>query len=210
MADNDTRALPLDFYVDGPAAIFYSQQDCEATGYKAVANANLLGLTEGGATISYQLMLHRINGDEYGGSEGMPAEQLILGAQATIRAQITKWAPGAFDDLKVGAYMGNADPGTIPKIGSPYFSRRYGYAFWVVAYGEGKGYYFPKCELATQPKQWNVSSLERRVDLNVLAYNVFTKTTVNGSTVKSADVFFSAADTFTLDADCAKTFTIGD
>ena len=216
----DATANRLDFYIDGPTVIYYGQQNCDATDYISPTSSytvgassfqygTLLGFTDGGASISYQLMTHRINGDEYGGNEGMPAELLILGGTASIRAQIVKWAPNAFNQLITGANA-MSSMGEIPRLGAPYFTGKYGYSFWVFAKNEGKAYYFPKCELATQPKQWNISSLERRFDLNVLAYNVFTKKSVDGKDVISADVFFSATGTFPkVDGDCDRSFSSG-
>ena len=208
----------LNFYIDGPAAIYFGEQNCSASGYispndESTANVKygtLLGYTDGGASISYQTMTHRINGDEYGGSEGMAAEQLILGGQATIRSLIVKWNVGAFQQIMTGANYLNND-GMIPPIGTAYFGSKLGFSFWVLGRGQGsanpgKGYYFPKCELATQPRQWNVSSLERRMELNVLAYCLFNAGS-NGDP-STADTFFSDVDnSLTFDDDCTATFT---
>lgn len=201
-SSNNSLSSQLSFYVDGPAVIYYGEQDCSAAQYMNVGNLSgkLLGFTDGGVAISYQTMTHRINGDEYGGSEGMPAEQLILGGQASIRATIVKWETGAFEDLMCGANAMVPEDGTIPCLGKPYFSSQYGFSFWVIGLSQKDGYYFPKCELASQPRQWNVSSLERRMSLSVQAYSILSESQ------QAAVTFFTGTDDVNVDyQDCAAT-----
>lgn len=203
MADNNDVSS-LKYYVDGPAALYCGPAKCGATDYVPYASGFLVGLTDGGVTISYQTITHRINGDEYGGAEGMPAELLILGGMASIRTTIVKWAENGFKRLIAGANL-VADDGQIPALASPYFSDNYGFAFWVV--GKGLSYYFPKCELATQPRTWNISSLERRMDLSIQALCIFNATNESsgsGYTRRGeAITFFKGTETASFEADCS-------
>lgn len=177
----------LSFVIEGPAVIVYDAQDCNPTGYKPYTVSGLLGFTDGGVSISNRVITHRINGDEFGGSEGVPAELLILGGQASIRTTIVKWNK-PFTDIAGGAY-GVSQEGEIPGYCKPYFGSNCGFSFWVV--GRETSYYFPKCELASQPREWNVSSHERRMQLNINAYNVFDQTNQRGVT------FFKGTQSFT-------------
>lgn len=197
-----STAPTLGFFIDGPAALFGGAAVCKVSNHTYQAHSGSpIGLTDNGVTISYQAMTHRISGDEYGGNEGMPAEQLILGGQATIRTTIVKWGDNVGGYLMTGANT-IATPGEVPRVGSPYFYGGYGFSFWVVGAG-GVGYYFPKCELATQPKTWNVSSTERRMDITITAYNVFCQ--ANSTLV----TFLKGTDSFNFDADCTTTIFRG-
>ena len=172
------------YIIEGPATIYYGAGNCNATEYLEIitkadaadlgsVNATILGVTETGVTISTQLMTHRISADDYGGNEGPPAELLILGASASIQGTLVKWGKDAFEDLKAG--LRNVTPGHVPWPAHGVFggSGQHLYAFWVV--GSKRAFYFPKCELATQPREWQISVLERRMNLNITAYaaNVF-------------------------------------
>ena len=161
------------YVIEGPAVIWYGAQECDAAAYKSIASANasLLGVTESGVTISSQLMTHRISTDEYGGQEGPPAEILTLGAQASVQGVLVKWSADGFADIQSG--LRGTTSGRAPFPGHGVYGGGYAYAFWVV--GSDSSYYFPKCDLASQPKEWNVSALERRMNLNVTAYaaNIF-------------------------------------
>ena len=211
----DPVSNQLGFYIDGPAVIYAGPMMCDATAYTSPTSSvsggqlgTLVGFTDGGVTISYQTMTHRINGDEYGGSEGMPAELLILGGLASIRATLVKWDNSAIEKrIMSGANILNGDDGEIPGIGAAYFGQGYGFSFWVIGKNSGMGYLFPKCELATQAKQWNISSLERRLSLSVQAYCVYNKVTDNNVTQGYADTFFKDADTNSfVAADCVAQF----
>lgn len=203
MPDNNSSvASQLNFYVDGPAVIYFGAQSCSPSGYTSISSGNgtLLGFTDGGVSINYQTMTHRINGDEYGGAEGMPAEQLILGGQASIRATIVKWNQGAFERIMCGANQMSPQDGTIPLIAKPYFGSQYGFSFWVVGLGNTDAYWFPKCELATQPKTWNVSSLEKRMNLSVQAYSVLS------NSLNAAITYYTGTESGLTYTDCAAVF----
>ncbi len=178
------------YIIEGPATIYYGAGDCNALAYKKIVtgadatsaaevNANILGVTETGVTISSQLMTHRISTDDYGGTEGPPAELLILGGTASIQGTLVKWGKTAFEDLKAG--LRNVTPGHIPWPAHGVFGNNgdHLYAFWVV--GSKRAFYFPKCELATQPREWQISVLERRMNLNITAYaaNIFSSSSQN-------------------------------
>jgi hypothetical protein len=168
------------YIIEGPATIYFGAGNCTADGYTTIvtdgntANAKLLGVTETGVTISTQLMTHRVSSDEYGGTEGPPAELLTLGATATIQGTLVKWGADAFAELKAG--LRGVTPGHIPWPAQGVYSGNYFYAFWVV--GFVNSYYFPRCNLASQPREWQISVLERRMNLNINAeaVNIFSDT----------------------------------
>ena len=175
-----TGASGATYVIEGPATIYFGGGNCLASGYAPIVtegngvNAQLLGVTETGVTISSQLMTHRISSDEYGGTEGPPAELLTLGATASIQGTLVKWGAGAFENLKSG--LRNVRAGHIPWPAQGVYSGNYFFAFWVV--GAKTSYYFPRCNLATQPREWQISVLERRMNLNITAeaVNIFSET----------------------------------
>lgn len=161
------------YLIEGPAVLYYGAANCNATAYDA-SGKTLLGITESGITISSQLMTHRISTDEYGGPEGPPAEILTLGGQASIQGTLVKWSSTGFNAMQAG--LKGMPPGRAPFPGHGVYGGKYAWAFWVV--GSKCAYYFPKCELASQPKEWNISALERRMNINIIAYavNIFGST----------------------------------
>lgn len=170
--------MSLSYVIDGPATIWYGAPDCNASNYRktyedSTYNATLVGITESGVSVSTQLMTHRLNSDEYGGPEGPPADILTLGATASIQGTLVKWNNAAYFALQAG--LRGATPGRAPWPGVGIYSggntkQGYAWSFWIV--GSKCAYYFPKCELASQPKEWNISALERRMNLNITAYAV--------------------------------------
>lgn len=208
-------------YIDGPSEIYFGATQCDATAYASPDDADvdtyLLGETESGVTISYATNMHRISMDRYGGGEGVPAEMLIMSGQASVRGVIVGWgykkgsatasvdtwqaframAAGAYQDPtgQVTATVDKSRLGSSPLPGTPYFGDGYGFSLWVV--GRNKSYLFPKCDCASQPREWNISSLEKKMSLNVTAYPI----PVSGNYV----VYFTGAGGGLLLPDCGIT-----
>lgn len=157
------------YIIEGPATIWYGQGHCDAQTYAALGSNDVcLGITEQGVSISTQLLTHRVSSDDFGGTEGPPAEIINLGATASVQGTLVKWNNAAFDTFLSGISGGT--PGVLPFPARGIFSDSLYFAVWVV--GSTAAYYFPKCDLASQPKEWNVSSLERRMNLNITALTV--------------------------------------
>ena len=159
------------YVIEGPAVLYCGAATCDANQYNASSAGTLLGITESGVSISTSLMTHRISTDVYGGTEGPPAELVVLGGQASVRGTLVQWSTYALGLLTQGL-RGAAEAGEIPWPGVGVWSGGHGFAFWVV--GALKAYYFPRCELATQPREWNISALERKMSLNINAYSTST------------------------------------
>ena len=153
-------------YVDGPAAILFGAANCAANQFASYSGATELGITDNGVQVSINTLTHRVNSDDEGGSEGNPAEILIMGAIANIRGTLVKYNPAAWDSLISGINGG----GVFGLPGTPLFSSGYGFGFWVV--GRATALYFPKSELATTPREFNFSTTERRTTFGVTAYPV--------------------------------------
>ena len=164
--------------VDGPATLYIGACNCDATGFPESSSwpSFELGITESGVQVSINTMTHRINSDDRGGSEGTPAEMLIMGGQATIRGTLVKYAPSAFNSVVSGLY--NKTAGTVPLPGTPLFAGNYGFGLMVVGYQQS--YYFPKCEMASQPREFNLSSTERKTSFSVTAYPIYLSSTSEG------------------------------
>lgn len=152
-------------YVDGPAAILFGNADCSASTFASYSGATELGITDNGVQVSINTLTHRVNSDDEGGSEGNPAEILIMGALANIRGTLVKYNPAAWDDLISGI-----NGGVFSLPGTPMFAGGYGFGFWVV--GRNTSLYFPKSEMATTPREFNFSTTERRTTFGVTAYPV--------------------------------------
>lgn len=165
-------ASTLSIFVDGPATLFIGAQNCSATAYTAVpTQAKELGITESGVQCSVNTLTHRVNSDDCGGSEGNPADLLIMGSTGTVRGTLVKYNATAFPELLAGLY-GVGTEGQTRLPGTAIFSNNYGFGLWVVGYG--KTLYFPKCEFATSPREFNISSTERKTSFTINAYPVMT------------------------------------
>lgn len=153
--------------VDGPAHLYVGEQDCNATG---VANAtNELGITENGVQISINTLTHRVNSDDMGGAEGNPAELIVMGANATIRGVMVKYNEAtAFGVMTSGLY--NTTEGSLVLPGTPFFAGNYGFSLKIQGFRQW--YYFPKCEMASQPREFNLSTTERKTSFSILAYPI--------------------------------------
>lgn len=197
------------YYIEGPAVLWIGASDCNAKQYKGVAQggwtegespnqivhatAELLGITESGVTISNRLMTHRISTDDYGGPEGPPAELLILGATASLQGVLVKWGEKGYGLLKSG--LRSVKEGQAPWPGHGVYGGEHAFGIWVI--GSKYAYYFPKCELATQPREWNISALERRMNLNItaIAANIFGDGTTGAGGKGSPHIFYRTNST---------------
>ena len=156
--------------VDGPAQIYVGPSDCNASQFPAsLANFKALGVTENGLQISINTLTHRVNSDDMGGGEGNPAEMLVMGTAGTIRGVMVKYGSLALADLMTGLYGGTE--GRTPIPGTPIFAS--GYGFGVVVRGAARSYYFPKSELASTPREFNVSSTERKTSFTFNAHPIY-------------------------------------
>ncbi len=164
--------------VDGPATLYIGPSNCEANGTPEIVSwgGAELGITESGVQVSINTMTHRINSDDRGGSEGTPAEMLIMGGQATIRGTLVKYSPSAFDSVASGLYNNNS--GTVPLPGTPLFAGNYGFSLLVI--GFQNSFYFPKCEMASQPREFNISSTERKTSFSITAYPIYLSSSQQG------------------------------
>lgn len=173
-------------YVDGPAVLMFGNASCTASAYVAPtdSSATELGITESGLQVSVNTMTHRVNSDDMGGGEGNPAEILIMGAQGQIRGTLVKYNPAAWGDLISGLNggVGFGLPGT------PLFAGGYAFSFWVV--GTNSTLWFPMCEIASTPREFNFSTTERKTSFGVTAYPVKYTTQVEGVSVCTQALYF--------------------
>lgn len=163
-------------YVDGPAKLYIGEANCNATAFVAPgATDRALGFTENGLQVSVNTLTHRVNSDDCGGAEGNPAEILIMGAQGTIRGVMVKYYEDAFADLMSGVFEGSEMIGIpTPLPGTAVFANGYGCSVWAV--GKNITYWFPKCEFASQPREFNISTTERKTSFTINAYPVLNAT----------------------------------
>lgn len=177
--------------VPGPVALYAGGAECNvaggAQGSVSLADMVRLGQTENGVQVSISNRAHRVNVDDMGGSQGAPAELIYLGSSASIRGVIVDYGEpnaaavgngvkqalwGIARGLRFIDNDGNKgdEDGEIAAPGTPLFE--YGYGFSLLLVGSSLSYYFPRCELATAPREWNVSSLERKTSFTANAYEV--------------------------------------
>ena len=159
--------------VDGPAVIYAGPMDCTATAVPNVSGAGFynLGVTENGIQISIGGQAHRVMSDDMGGSEGMPAEILYMGATASIRGVLVKYNGENLAAIVSGLNNYGATEGTIDIPGTPVFAGQRGFS--IVVMGRQKTFYFPKCEFVSQPREFNISSTERKTSFTATAYPVY-------------------------------------
>jgi hypothetical protein len=75
----------------------------------------LLGITDNGPQIQTRFFWDRVDGDDFGGRAGPPADEQLMGAQATIDMTLTKYAD--LEKLEAVMTMGST-AGTLPALGS--------------------------------------------------------------------------------------------
>lgn len=161
--------------VEGPARFYVGAQDCAATSYAAYSSAVLLGIAENGAQVSIGGNTKPVYSDDNGGSSGTPAELIWVGSNASIRGTLVKYNASSADSVINGAYATSTDVGIVVQLpGTPLFAGGFGFGVWIV--GNQKTYYFPKCELATQPREFNVSTDAKKVAFSFTAYPVYSGT----------------------------------
>lgn len=175
--------------VDGPARLYIGDMACGAPasgeantwsmssswdpnpGTNHTAHFSELGVTENGVQISINNAMHRVNSDDCGGSEGMPAEFLMMNTNAVIRGVLVRYAETltALGQAFSGCF--NSEEGKTFLPGTPYFASGNGFSLLII--GFAARWYFPKCEMATQPREFNISSTERKTSFSINAYPVF-------------------------------------
>lgn len=157
--------------VEGPARFYVGAQNCAASEYAAYSDATFLGIAETGAQISISMNMHQVHSDDNGGSSGTPAELLSMGATATVRGALVKFNGSVIDNIINGANATSAALGiVVPLPGTPLFAGGYGFGVWIV--GNQKTYYFPKCEIATQARDFNISTQEKKVSFSFACYPI--------------------------------------
>lgn len=188
--------------VPGPVQIYVKSAECDATangGYTITLSGwTRLGQTESGVNVSISNRAHRVNVDDMGGTQGAPADLIYLGSSASIRGTLVDYGDpnattvstatkkalyGIARGLRYveadSAIDSTAFEGDISAPGTPLFE--YGYGFALFLSGVGCTYLFPKCEFASNPREWNVSSLERRTTFTITAYEVPVRIGANAS-----------------------------
>lgn len=154
--------------VDGPAHIYIGAHNCGGPPQTLIGSGDKeLGITESGVQVSIQNMTHRVNSDDMGGSEGNPAELLFMGAQASIKGVLVKYNPASVADILTGLY-GMANEGDLILPGTPVFASNHGCS--LIIQGFATTFYFPRCEMTSQPREFNVSTTERKTSFGFTAY----------------------------------------
>lgn len=190
--------------VPGPVIIFAGAAQCSIPFSNSVGSVNLsammrFGQTENGVQVSISNRAHRVNVDDMGGTQGAPAELIYLGSSAAIRGVLVDYGSPNSNSGVAEALMGMARglrkisgdvhstlEGEIAAPGTPLFE--YGYGYCLLLVGKGMSYFFPRCELATSPREWNVSSLERKTSFTMNAYEV---PVVSGTTHKGRCLYLA-------------------
>lgn len=187
--------------VDGPARLFVGPMACACDSTFNAAQSwspggsdttfKELGVTENGVQISFNTPMHRVNSDDCGGNEGFPAEWIMMGASATIRGVLTRYSEDitALSKVMSGVYAerDTLPDGTTLLPGTPYFGSGYGFSLLVI--GFATRHFFPKCEMATQPREFNISSTERKTSFSVQAYPVYTTGLCDGVETNAGVVY---------------------
>ena len=84
----------------------------------------LVGVTDNGPQIQTRFFWDRVDGDDFGGRAGPPADEQLMGGQATIDITLTKYAN--ISALEAILTM-SSTAGVFPEIGS---FKRLDYLFW--------------------------------------------------------------------------------
>lgn len=174
--------------VPGPVQLWAGGAICKVSGSSGsvdLSSMERLGQTENGVQISISNRAHRVNVDDMGGTSGAPAELINLGASASIRGVMVDYGPpNAATDSDAKRMLwaiarglrypwatdGIEQEGDIAAPGTPLFEFGYGFSFFLI--GVGASYYFPRCEFASAPREWNVSSTERKTSFTCTAYEI--------------------------------------
>ena len=179
-------SLPM-IQVEGPARFYIGAQNCSATQYVEVSDstARLLGIGESGAQLSISTKTNPVHSDDNGGTEGTPAEIILLGSIGSIRTTLVKYNANAWASIVSGvsdsAVSANGEVTYQPPTegeyflpGTPIFGGAKGFALWIV--GATKSFYFPKCEMASQPREFNISTGAKKTSITATAYPVYNST----------------------------------
>lgn len=153
--------------VDGPARLYAGDLDCHWTGTFESLHMKELGITENGVQVSVNQLTHRVNSDDMGGAEGNPAEILIMGSTATIRGVIVKYPSDRTRLGQIFSGIGGIGEGWTWLPGSPLFAGGGGFSFLI--WGYTTYFYFPRCEMVTQPREFNISTTERKTSFAIQA-----------------------------------------
>lgn len=180
--------------VPGPVQVYAGSAICKAPSNSDTYNISDLGLvrlgqTEAGVNVSISNRAHRVNVDDMGGAQGSPADLIYLGSSAAIRGTLVDYGDPSGNSVSAsvkkalwgisrGLRITEADnalnstvfEGDIVAPGTPLFDSGYGFSLLLV--GVKVVYLFPKCEFASNPREWNVSSMERRTSFTVSAYEI--------------------------------------
>lgn len=179
--------------VPGPVQLYAGAAICRipSSGLGSVDLKSMarLGQTENGVQISISNKAHRVNVDDMGGTSGAPADLIYLGSSASIRGVLVDYGEpnssavtatvrealwGIARGLRfVSGDTHGTEEGDVAAPGTPLFE--YGYGFSLFFIGIGASYYFPRCEFSSSPREWNVSSLERKTSFTATAYEVPTE-----------------------------------
>lgn len=175
--------LPM-IQVEGPARFYIGAQNCNAVQYLAISptTATFLGIGESGAQLSITTQTQRVNSDDNGGSEGSPAEIILLGSTASIRTTFVKYNANSWASIVSGVSNSTVSSegavtyqspteGVFFLPGTPIFGGAKGFSLWIQ--GATRTYYFPKCEMASQPREFNVSTDAKKTSVTCTAYPVY-------------------------------------
>ncbi len=187
-------------YVDGPVDVLVGGVDCSTLTFPlSTTSFTSLGQTQRGVNVSVSTQTHRVTSDDEGGQEGNPAEILIMGSQARISLQLVKLESSSLATIRSGLYSPTTE-GAFPLPGTPLFEGGHGCS--LILSGRTQGLYFPKCELATAPREFNLSTTETVVSITFNAYGV---TSAGSSSTASSKILYvvSSSGASNYDAGCA-------
>ena len=161
----------MNIVVEGPAFVYLTSPGVTVDdAIPAASDSTLVGTTESGVQISIGGQAHRVMSDDLGGSEGVPNDILFMGAMASIRGVMVKTNSAGLEKMMRGLNAVNYQEGEFPGVGAAIFAKNYGYGLLIG--GFEKSYWFPKCELVTAPREFNVSSTERKTSFTAAAYPI--------------------------------------
>ena len=92
----------------------------------------------------------------------------MMGAMATIRGTLVKYATDAWKTIVAGLYLPAGEEGAVRLPGTAVFANNYGFSLWVC--GHSGTIWFPKCELASNPREFNISTTERKTTFTITAH----------------------------------------
>ncbi len=153
-----------------------------------------LGYTARGADVRIQGYVVNIPGDENGGEQGPPIDRQHLGTIAIVRIELTKFDPAVLAKLKAG--LRAVAPGAIPDAGTLIFNDARHFQLLIDAPGDP--HWFPRAELAENPREYNLGVLYQRAVLEFTCYRD-----------PSTKVLFSNSYATTTTTGAATTTTLG-